>query len=716
MDEVAAQLAAMSRMGVQLGPHLRTMLAGRGANVAPPELDECVALAQKHREEGNALFEKGEDQKAAAKYEAGIGLLRQFDDYKTSKVTALHVALHLNCGLAHFRMERWNECAAFCSPVIALQPEGDPGIARGLTLEGLVKAMYRRGVSYSKLHRWQDAERDLAGCMRTGHRTFAEPARRELVRMRNRWDAERAAENKRTGFGGTLAHAAGGVYTDIDVARREKWIERHREQALTEKAFHDNNKKRVEDGKLEIEFDEWNAARVKKKVDRREREEKRRETKAAGEEAARREKRLAAGVERVVVADEEGLEKGYRRTETGGETPYFAPVEAAKEADPMAAELEAAAAPTPLETPPEVAAPRVSQLPSDQTKWCLAAMAAHLGAAAFGADAAHEDSKLRVDVKTTRVAGVAGDAAIQVLAGVRRYVFDLQAGLEWEAEVRGVDDKFALFFNGTFVFFWARPSRRRRRRRHRYRRAARGRVDEPGALQPRARAEAALQEARPRRGARRGARGLPRGRPRRRLFVRGRVPVAEPRPRRRLGLPVGGRLLRGRAPRGRHVLVRAVPRARDVGAPRRRAPRRLWEARRLRLPRGIAGRVGGRARQLQKGLAQALLQADADAGREAGERFGVARPLQERPPVPRRAPRGRQLPRARLPGLLHLGAPRRPRPRRLGTVRRVRVQGRPRPQGPQGRQARGAGRLAPPRVRRGPRRVRGPRRPPGIII
>ena len=87
--------------------------------------------------------------------------------------------------------------------------------------------------------------------MRTGSRTFAEPARRELLRMHARWDAERAAENKRTGFGGALAHAKGGVYTDIDVARREKWIEKHRADALMERAFHENNKKRIKDGKIE---------------------------------------------------------------------------------------------------------------------------------------------------------------------------------------------------------------------------------------------------------------------------------------------------------------------------------------------------------------------------------------------------------------------------------------------------------------------------------
>ena len=236
MDELSAQLAQMQQMGLNLGPHLRTMLAGRGAAVAPPEVKECLVVAEGHKKEGNALFEAGQDAKACEEYEKGIGLLRQFDAARDSRITEMHVALHLNCAMGHFRMENWNECIAYCSPVIALQPEGQPGIVRGLTIEGLIKALYRRGVSKSRLHRWQDAERDLAGCIRTGSKTFAEPARRELRSMRKRWDAERQRENQRTGFGGSLAHVKGGVYTDIEDERREKWIEHHRKESEIERA------------------------------------------------------------------------------------------------------------------------------------------------------------------------------------------------------------------------------------------------------------------------------------------------------------------------------------------------------------------------------------------------------------------------------------------------------------------------------------------------
>ena len=181
MDALASQLASMEQMGgLSLGPHLRQMLAGRGAAVAPPEVKQCLEVAEQHKADGNALFEAGDDANAAKEYVRGISLLRQFDETKDSRITALHVALHLNCAAAHFRLENWEDVIAYSTPVVDLQPEGQPGIVRGLTIGGLIKALYRRGVAKSRLMRWPDAERDLAGCIRSANPQYADPARREL--------------------------------------------------------------------------------------------------------------------------------------------------------------------------------------------------------------------------------------------------------------------------------------------------------------------------------------------------------------------------------------------------------------------------------------------------------------------------------------------------------------------------------------------------------
>ena len=66
MDALASQLASMEQMGgLSLGPHLRQMLAGRGAAVAPPEVKQCLEVAEQHKADGNALFEAGDDQRPA---------------------------------------------------------------------------------------------------------------------------------------------------------------------------------------------------------------------------------------------------------------------------------------------------------------------------------------------------------------------------------------------------------------------------------------------------------------------------------------------------------------------------------------------------------------------------------------------------------------------------------------------------------------------------
>ena len=108
-------------------------------------ITECVDKANEHKAAGNEHFKASRCREAVACYGLGV---RYLSKHKLEEAARpLLVALHTNSAACHIKDEAWNDAVASANA--------------SLDIDLTHKALYRRGVAYSRLGSLDEAKDDL---------------------------------------------------------------------------------------------------------------------------------------------------------------------------------------------------------------------------------------------------------------------------------------------------------------------------------------------------------------------------------------------------------------------------------------------------------------------------------------------------------------------------------------------------------------------------
>lgn len=115
--------------------------------------DTVLKIAQSSKDSGNELYKKSEFAKAVAQYQKAINYINSLSDDSSSSTTliSLKISSLLNKCQCNLKVSNFSSVVSDCSTVISLKPPN----------KDLSKALYRRGLAYSALHDFDNAETDL---------------------------------------------------------------------------------------------------------------------------------------------------------------------------------------------------------------------------------------------------------------------------------------------------------------------------------------------------------------------------------------------------------------------------------------------------------------------------------------------------------------------------------------------------------------------------
>eukprot|EP00271_Cylindrocystis_brebissonii_P016983 TRINITY_DN4234_c0_g1_i1.p1 TRINITY_DN4234_c0_g1~~TRINITY_DN4234_c0_g1_i1.p1 ORF type:complete len:206 (-),score=54.85 TRINITY_DN4234_c0_g1_i1:358-975(-) len=117
-------------------------------------VEERIAAAEQHKEEGNALFKADKIEEAIRQYEMALGFMgddfmfQMFGKY-IAMANAVRFPCHLNLAACALKRGRYEDAISNCSVVLAEEPAN-------------VKALFRRGKARAALGQSDAAKKDLS--------------------------------------------------------------------------------------------------------------------------------------------------------------------------------------------------------------------------------------------------------------------------------------------------------------------------------------------------------------------------------------------------------------------------------------------------------------------------------------------------------------------------------------------------------------------------
>ena len=139
-----------------------------GSDSGVVSIDDTLALAASMKEQGNDLFKSGDVPGARSAYEAGLDAVKALSKASQEKenVKSVLVALYGNVCMCAVKSEDWSASIEAASEAIKCQNNN-------------VKSLYRRGLSYHKVKKYDKAKKDLMECLKLDPANA--PAKKELM-------------------------------------------------------------------------------------------------------------------------------------------------------------------------------------------------------------------------------------------------------------------------------------------------------------------------------------------------------------------------------------------------------------------------------------------------------------------------------------------------------------------------------------------------------
>lgn len=174
-------------------------------------IDECMAVANAHKECGNKYFRGDDFVNAIDSYTKGIWALKHFSAKRAEKldsavlvsVTTLLVSLHGNSSQVYLKTQQWGKAITSASCVLQLDSKN-------------VKAMYRRGIAYGRDGLYEDAKADLNKVLEIDPNNSA--AKKEIIELSKEF--KRHNEKEKMAFGNMFSK--GSMYNDKETERLSK--------------------------------------------------------------------------------------------------------------------------------------------------------------------------------------------------------------------------------------------------------------------------------------------------------------------------------------------------------------------------------------------------------------------------------------------------------------------------------------------------------------
>eukprot|EP00349_Pseudokeronopsis_sp_Brazil_P006167 CAMPEP_0202960324 /NCGR_PEP_ID=MMETSP1396-20130829/4468_1 /ASSEMBLY_ACC=CAM_ASM_000872 /TAXON_ID= /ORGANISM="Pseudokeronopsis sp., Strain Brazil" /LENGTH=522 /DNA_ID=CAMNT_0049679465 /DNA_START=32 /DNA_END=1597 /DNA_ORIENTATION=- len=215
-------------------------------------LPERLLEAHRLKDAGNNFFKTNNIASAKASYEDALSKITDFQDMKgidiipdinlRSEVRALVVSLKSNLSMVFLKEESWSKAVTYCNQTLLLDPLH-------------VKTILRRGSAKVRLQDYEDAKEDFKKVLEIdATNTAAKKELSDVLRLLK----EHKSKSK-AAFGNIFSK--GSVYDDKEAERRQKEVKRIEAKMLEERAWQDDNAKRVADGLEERSLEEYRKAR-----------------------------------------------------------------------------------------------------------------------------------------------------------------------------------------------------------------------------------------------------------------------------------------------------------------------------------------------------------------------------------------------------------------------------------------------------------------------
>eukprot|EP01041_Mallomonas_annulata_P006947 gene6947-14102_t len=209
-------------------------------------IGECIFAASGHKDAGNASFKNSKYSEAKRSYELGITALKNYADKKPPVITeseyndmvAALVSLHGNKAMVQIKEETWSGAVKSATEVLKLEPDN-------------IKALYRRGLAYSRLLAYEKSKTDLMKTIELDPNNT--PAKKELAELTK---LQKEQQKKEKAAYSNIFNKT-SMYDDKEKEREEK---KRREELQREKDRDEWTKSKIsrrEQGLDEQTFDVW---------------------------------------------------------------------------------------------------------------------------------------------------------------------------------------------------------------------------------------------------------------------------------------------------------------------------------------------------------------------------------------------------------------------------------------------------------------------------
>jgi tetratricopeptide (TPR) repeat protein len=397
---------------------------------ATAKAEAAVLKAVALKEEGNAHLKAADLDKAVRAYRKGTNALKGLNEDNTGddQVKALLISLANNMAMVLGKQAKWGECIKVSKTALQVDASN-------------LKALYRTAVAQRETGALDESRGTLKRALEID--SNSRECKLELAKVKKAIDD--AKKKERAVFGGAFDKGTGGLYEDREEemkAKRMKKLEDERKEKLKKENEEKKEKKDWEDecvsrmAKSEppVSFDDWKAEKdaVKKaEEDKKKKEEEERARKKREEKKAK--KHEVVKVDGDSSDDDIGNLKGYKLTSDGRKTSFFNN-ELTEEQKGLIGDItpkaiEVASIP---EAPQRISSEQGASAwnkagtweEKDTSEWCRTTLTELLG------DVDHEGDTL--SAKVTKVDDMAGDSSVVVVAGKKRYVFDITCVLPFE--------------------------------------------------------------------------------------------------------------------------------------------------------------------------------------------------------------------------------------------------------------------------------------------
>lgn len=209
-------------------------------------VSEAIYRANGLKEIGNTNFKGGNLTLAKSSYQEAIGIIKRTKDSKDFEsteeqrveISSILTSLHGNLAMLYLKDEDWSQAISNATSVLQIDSVN-------------VKALFRRGVAYSRTGKFEDSKFDLTKCLELDSTNTA--ARKELVELSK---AIKEQQKKDKAMYSSL-FSKGSMYDDRE---RERLAKQKREQEEAERMRDEWSKSKLDRrdrGLPEQTFEEW---------------------------------------------------------------------------------------------------------------------------------------------------------------------------------------------------------------------------------------------------------------------------------------------------------------------------------------------------------------------------------------------------------------------------------------------------------------------------